>query len=151
DDQLHKPCHGRWRASVSLGFGPDGKRIRRTVTGQTKTIVIAKLRDLRREIDSGVKTRATYTVAECLDDWLTQARHNRPKRTQEADGYSADLIRERLGNARLRDLSAQHVLAALNGMSADYSTRTIHLAHSALTRAVRHAQAHDHVGRNVSQ
>jgi hypothetical protein len=38
DDLLHKPCHGRWRASVSLGFGPDGKRIRRTVTGQTNTV-----------------------------------------------------------------------------------------------------------------
>lgn len=36
-DDLHKPCSGRWTASVSLGFWPDGKRIRRTVTGQTKT------------------------------------------------------------------------------------------------------------------
>ena len=89
DDQLHKPCHRRSRASASLGFGPDGKRIRRTVTGQTRTIVIDKLRDLRREIDSGVKTRATYTVAECLDDRLTRARSNKPERTQQADTYGA--------------------------------------------------------------
>jgi integrase len=151
DDDLHKPCHGRWAASVSLGFGPDGKRIRRTVTGQTKTVVKDKLRDLHREIESGVKTRATYTVAECLDGWLTQARGNLPQRTGEADGYSAALFGERLGKSRLRDLSAQHVLAALNGMTGTYSTRTIQLAHNALTRAIRHAQAHDRVGRNVSE
>jgi len=64
---------------VSLGFGPDGKRIRRTVTGQTKTVVKDKLRDLGREIESGVKTRTVYTVADCLDDWLTLTR---------ADSYS---------------------------------------------------------------
>lgn len=52
DDDLHKPCRGRWAAAVSLGFGPDGKRIRRKVTGKTKTAVKDQLRTLRREIEA---------------------------------------------------------------------------------------------------
>ena len=39
-----------------------GKRVRRKVTGRIKTEVRTKLRDLRRDLDSGVRTSATYTV-----------------------------------------------------------------------------------------
>ena len=45
DAQHHRGCRGRWRGSVSLGFGPDGKRVRRKVSGRTKTEVKDKLQD----------------------------------------------------------------------------------------------------------
>ena len=50
---------GYWVASVSLGFAPDGKRRRRTVRGRTKTEVRDKLRDLREDIASNVRSPAT--------------------------------------------------------------------------------------------
>src|SRR5215469_14992777 len=70
DDRLHKGCGGRWAASVSLGFELDGKRVRKVVTGKTKTAVTDKLRALHRNLDQGIRVRANYTVANCLDDWL---------------------------------------------------------------------------------
>ena len=33
DARLHKACAGSWRGVISLGFAPDGKRIRRKVRG----------------------------------------------------------------------------------------------------------------------
>jgi hypothetical protein len=39
DSERHRNCTGRWRGVVSLGFGPDGKRIRRKVSGKTKSVV----------------------------------------------------------------------------------------------------------------
>jgi hypothetical protein len=33
DARLHKGCPVRWRGAVSLGYGPDGKRIRRKASG----------------------------------------------------------------------------------------------------------------------
>jgi hypothetical protein len=119
DDDRHKPCHGRWAASLSLGFRPDGKRIRRAVTWQTKTVVKDKLRHLRREIERGVKTRATYTSLNAQATGSPRPRGSPSAADREADGYSAGLTRGRLGKARLRDLSALHVLAALTGMTAD--------------------------------
>jgi integrase len=150
DDRLHKGCSGRWAASVSLGFGPNGKRVRKVVTGKTKTAVMDKRRALHRNLDLGIRVRANYTVADCLDDWLA-TRHNVPVNTREADRYMAEHARKSLGKIRLNELSARHVVAALDGMTATHSTRTIRLVRHALERAIRHAQAHDLVARNVAE
>ena len=39
----------RWRGAASLGYGPDGRRIRKKVSGATKADVLRKLRDLRTD------------------------------------------------------------------------------------------------------
>ena len=63
----------RYVGAVSLGFGPDGKRIRRKVTGRTKQEVRDKLKALHAELDRGLRTSATYTVRQAVDDWLEAA------------------------------------------------------------------------------
>jgi len=40
--------------AVSLGFGPDGKRVRRKVTGKTRQEVRDKLKALHAELDAGL-------------------------------------------------------------------------------------------------
>jgi hypothetical protein len=46
----------RYVGSVSLGYGPDGKRIRREVLGKTKQEVRAKLKALHDEMTAGVRS-----------------------------------------------------------------------------------------------
>jgi hypothetical protein len=57
DPDEHRRCSGSWRGVISLGYGPDGRRIRRKVRGQTKTEVRDKLRDVHSA------TRASLTEA----------------------------------------------------------------------------------------
>ena len=57
-------ANGTWVGAISLGWRPDGKRIRRKVTGRTKTEVRDKLKKLQAETDAGLKTSASYTLAE---------------------------------------------------------------------------------------
>ena len=71
-----------WVAAVSLGYKA-GKRVRRKVTGRTKTEVKVKLRELRRDLDSGVRSSATYTVGDALGDWLANGLSGRSDRTKE--------------------------------------------------------------------
>ena len=71
-----------WVGAVSLGYKA-GKRVRKTVTGRTKTAVKAKLRQLRQELDNGVRSSATYTVGNALDDWLAGGLSGRSDRTRE--------------------------------------------------------------------
>jgi len=52
DDAHHKTCTGRWRGVVSLGYAADGKRIRKKVSGQTRTEVKDKLKALHSELDA---------------------------------------------------------------------------------------------------
>ena len=62
DRERHRHCKGRWRGSVSLGYGPDGKRIRPRVSGQTKTIVQDRLKKLHEDLDAGLQTSQGYTI-----------------------------------------------------------------------------------------
>jgi hypothetical protein len=62
DSAHHRRCAGRWRGVVSLGFDAEGKRIRRKISGQTRTEVKDKLKELHSELDAGVRTTAGYTV-----------------------------------------------------------------------------------------
>jgi hypothetical protein len=61
---------GRSIGAVSLGFSPAGTRIRKKVSGQTKTEVRDKLRGLHQQIDSGLRPRRRCTVGDALEDWL---------------------------------------------------------------------------------
>ena len=54
DSIYYDQANHYWVAAVSLGY-KGGKRVRRKVTGRTKTEVRAKLRDLRRDLDHGVR------------------------------------------------------------------------------------------------
>ncbi len=45
------PSKERYIASVSLGYTPAGKRIRKSVTGRTKAEVRLKLRQLHQELE----------------------------------------------------------------------------------------------------
>src|SRR5580698_8913976 len=72
----------RYVGAVSLGFGPDGKRLRRKVTGRTKQEVRDKLKALHAELDRGLRTSATYTVRQAVDDWLDDGLPGRSERTR---------------------------------------------------------------------
>ena len=68
--------------AVSLGYGPDGKRIRRKVSGKTKQEVRAKLQALHQEVNAGVKSSSTYTVRATVDDWLREGLDDTSERTR---------------------------------------------------------------------
>ncbi len=68
--------------SVSLGYGPDGKRIRRKVFGKTKQEVRDRLKALHKGTDVGVKSSHTYTVREAVEDWLREGLDGTSDRTR---------------------------------------------------------------------
>ena len=152
DDSIYfDAANNCWAGAVSLGFTPDGKRrIRRKVTGRTKTQVKDKLRALHRELDAGIHSSASYTMALCIEDWLFQGLAGLSPST--ADNYRclADHAVSKLGAVRLRDLTARHVQGALTELSGSLSTRSLRLVHQIIERAIKHAQAADLVNRNVA-
>ncbi len=140
-----------WTGAVSLGYTPDGKRrIRRKVTGQTKTEVRDKLKALHRELDAGIRSSPSYTMALCIEDWLSQGLTNRSPSTLANYRHLADHAVSKLGAIKLRELTAKHVQMALMDLAGSLSTRSLRLIHQIIERAIRHAQAGDLVGRNVA-
>ncbi len=150
DTQHHRGCRGRWRGSVSLGFGPDGKRVRRKVSGRTKTEVKDKLQDLHDELRAGIRSSPTYTVQNAVDDWLAHGLQGRSAKTISTNREVLPPLTALIGAAKLRELTAADVRSALAELANTRSTRTVQIAHNGLVRAIRHAEANDLVGRNVA-
>ena len=138
-----------WVGAVSLGHKA-GRRVRRKVTGRTKTEVKAKLRQLRHELDSGVRSSATYTVGNALDDWLSGGLNGRSGRTRELYRDSVKPLRERLADVRLRDLTAGEVQETFDTLAGQLSTRSLQIIRNCLERAIRHAEIRDLTSRNVA-
>ena len=61
DSTRHRRCPGRWRGEITLGRSPQGKRLRRRVSGPTKAAVQDALKNLRKEIDGGI-TKAVWEL-----------------------------------------------------------------------------------------
>ena len=135
---------------ISLGFGADGKRIRRKVSGKTKATVQDRLKTLHGDLETGVKASPNYTVRRAAEDWLTEGLNGRSAKTIKKNENVLAPILATIGARRLRELTAGEVHQALTTMALRYSSAAVVMGHNGLTRAIRHAEARDLVGRNVA-
>jgi integrase len=136
--------------AVSIGYGPDGNRIRRKVSGKTKQEVRAKLQALHEELNAGVRSSSTYTVREAVDDWLREGLDGTSERTRTLYEGLLEPVLEGIGARLLRDLGARDIRSTLSQLATRYSTRSLQITRNSLERAIRHAEADDLVGRNVA-
>ena len=145
------PSKNRYVGAVSLGFAPAGTRIRKKVTGRTKTEVRGKLRELHQEVDSGLRPKQGYTVNNALDDWLAHGLDGVSTRTVTLyKGTIVPLLREQLGAVKLRDLTAGDVQSALTALAARMSSRTVQISHNVLVRTIRQAERDGLAARKVA-
>jgi integrase len=151
DAKFHRHCQGRWRGSVSMGFDAAGKRMRRRVTGPTKTAVLEIMAQLREELGHAPRSSRTYTVNEAVTEWLDGGLPGRSERTRNAYKEALAPLLAMIGHRPLRELTAVEVRKALASLSSRYSTRYLQIARNSLERANRFAQVHERVGRNVVQ
>ncbi len=148
DPKWHRGCLGLWRGVTSEVV--NGKRVRVKVSAKTKPEAIAKLKAKIHEQRQGVRSSGTYTVEECVEDWLAHGLDGRSERTRKLYLDGVVPLLDIIGRKPLRDLTATDVRRALVSIAKTRSTRSVQIAHNVLTRSVQRAAAHDLVGRNVS-
>ncbi|WP_405890264.1 site-specific integrase [Streptomyces sp. NBC_00133] len=141
----------RYVGAVSLGHAPNGKRRRPKVYGKTKTEVRNKIRDLKKEVQTGVKSPANYTVADAVNDWLERGLKGRDEKTVGKNRTMADKhLIPLIGKAKLRDLSADDVDDWLDDRAEVLATRSLRDLLAVLRRSIAHAQRRDKAVRNVA-
>jgi integrase len=152
DERRHRHCAGRWRGEITTGWSPGGKRIRRRVGGPTKTAVQDKLKELRRDLEAGLRkpAPANYTVRKAAEDWLANGLTGRSPKTVKKNENVLEPILAVIGSTRLRELDAPSVDEALRHVAKSYSSSVVTMGHGALTRVIRHAMARNMVAVNVS-
>jgi integrase len=70
DGTIAQQANGRFQGRLDLGLGPDGKRIRKSVSGGTRKEVVAKMQRLRRDLEgkeAALPAAKTATVQDALD------------------------------------------------------------------------------------
>jgi integrase len=137
---------GRYVGTISLGYDPKGKRIRKSVTGKTKAEVRDKLKELHRELDEGTASSPTYRVSQGVEAWLADL--DLDASTVANYRFMAKHVMNGLGDRRLRDLTAKEVQEFLEGLP--LSTRSRKLVHKVLRDSIQHAMIAGLAGRNVA-
>ena len=85
-----------------------------------------------------------------MDDWLEGGLQGRSERTRSIYREALKPLLEHIGARPLRELTARDVRKGLEALSERMSTRYLQIARASLARAIRYAEAHDLVGRNVA-
>src|SRR5579859_7627087 len=134
-----------------MGFDAQGKRIRRRVTADTKTGAIEEMAALREELGQAPRSTRTYTVRQAAADWLEGGLAGRSDRTKDAYKEALTPLLAKIGHRPLRELTAMEVRDGFAALSSRYSTRYLLIAQNSLERAIRFAQVHGRVGRNVAE
>ncbi|WP_030235727.1 site-specific integrase [Streptomyces sp. NRRL S-455] len=146
------PVKKSYVGAVSLGYAPNGKRRRPKVYGKTKTEVRNKIRDLKKEMQTGVKAPANYTVADAVNDWLERGLKGRDEKG--TIGKNRSIANKHLipfiGKAKLKELSADDVDDWLDGRAEFLATRSLRDLLAILRRSIAHAQRRDKAARNVA-
>ena len=143
---------GRWIAAIDLGWGPDGKRKRKTVSGRTKAEALRKKvafeRDMARH---GVSATGATTVKAYLEEWLTTVRVKPTTLATYRNNVRRYLIAT-LGRRRLDQLEPQHVRETLVWMEKQgLSPATVNGAHRVLRAALSDAVNDQRIPRNVAK
>jgi integrase len=148
DDGIHwDKINKCFMGTISLGF-KDGKRVRRTVRGKTKAEVKDKLDKAHNEINAGIRTPVTYTVEQCVKDWLdTIERDEHTLATWR--GQATKWIYPKIGATKLKDFTATDADRFFKELGRILSKRTLMMIKSTLRRSIRRAQLHDLIARNV--
>ena len=119
------------------------------MTGKTKAQVKDKLDKLHDEIKAGIRSPATYTVEQCVRDWLDSLTID-DETIAQYRGQAEKWIYPKIGKAKLKTLSAKDVERFFNDCGQVLSKRSLVGLKSTLRRSIRRAQRHDLIGRNVA-
>ncbi len=149
DSIYYDRSRDRWTGTITVGWKPDGRRDRIIVRGRTKTEVKDKLRTKRTELAAGIRTPASYTVEQCLEDWL-ETLSTQAESTLTGYRIMVTHLVELTGTIKLVELKVRDVDFALGKLAKRFSTRSVRLARMTLIQAIRNAMVNDLVVRNVA-
>ncbi|MDQ0378203.1 site-specific integrase [Amycolatopsis thermophila] len=140
----------RWRAEVTIGYTPAGKRRTRRAYAKTKTEAKNKLKELFKDLEEGITEDRKYTVAHAVRDFLAYGLPRRSTGTVDKLTNLANThIIPGLGARKLRELTADDVDRWLADRAKVLSTRSLREVLSLLRRSIERAQKREKVRRNV--
>jgi integrase len=154
EGSIYQDGDGRWRAVMDCGFR-NGKRLRKKLSGHTRSEVAEKLKKLLHDQQSGLPpVGEKQSLGQFLVRWLEEK--VKPKLTFKTYvSYSQQIrvhILPELGHLPLNKLSAQRLDLYINDkLRSGLSAKTVHYQHAIMRSALSQALRWDEVHRNVAK
>ena len=113
DGSVFQLKSGKWSAQVTLGYRPNGRRIRRTKTCSTKAEAIKKLQRLREDAKTKTSNKSDVVTFGDFADYCLENHATQTCRQSTINGYR-DLLerytKSYLWHMRLRDIDPDHII-----------------------------------------
>ena len=155
EGSIYQRPDGKWVATLSLGFGSGGKRLKRRAIALTMTAAATRLEKMKADAGIGLDAASErWTVANWLQRWLdTEVKPTLRPRTHEqyASVCKGHLI-PAIGHRKLRALTPTDVRAYMQTkLASNLSARTVGNHHIILRRALEIAFRYGYVEKNVAR
>lgn len=150
---IYRKANGRFGFMVNAGIGPDGKPKRREITAVRKNDLVARRREIARQVATGTYITGTApTVGQWWTHWCDEiaAQRVRPNVLANYRSYGRRHIIPTIGARKLDDLTTddvRHLHATMRDGGA--STRTVEAVHNTLHKVLDDAVREDKVAVNV--
>lgn len=145
---------GRWHGWITMAATVKGVRTRRHVSGKTRAIVEAKVRDAEDERSIATSQDGVVTVASWFAHWLDTICARRV-RARTLDGYRSLTLRHvlpTLGHRRLDQLQPQDLETLYADLLArGLSSNSVLRVHRVISRSLKVAHQRELVRRDVSR
>ena len=146
---------GRWLGVLTLGYGSNGRLVRKTVSAKTRAEVVRKLKQLQRQLDDGLPLPdSTLTVAQLLNSWYSDVLRHQVAPSASANYKSvADChIIPTIGRKLVAKLTAADVdrLISLK-MDSGLSVSTVQRIRFVLAQAIDQGIRWGSITRNVAR
>jgi integrase len=153
EGSIYKRNDGRWVGQYLVHTAKGPKY--RYLYGKTRREVDEKLTKAKADRDGGLVFDAgTLTLAEYMDQWLSETAKNRlrPKTYKDYAGLTQVHIAPALGHIKLKNLTPLHVQQFYSSkLESGLSKRTVEYLHAVLHSALKQAVRWELVPRNVTQ
>lgn len=149
-----KTTDRRWCASVSMGYGENGKPKRKVVTAKTRAEVVKKLKEIQRQLDDGLPLPDhAMTVEQLLDRWYQDVLRHQVAESA-ALGYRSVAnhhIVPTLGKKKLASLTTSDVDRLLSSkIDSHLAVSTVQRIRTVLAQAIDQGIRWGVVNRNVA-
>lgn len=142
----------RWEGQLDLGRNDEGRRVRRKLTGRTKSEVAKKMHSIRQSEMHVRPALQVQTLGDLLDLWIETAAASRLGEGSTLAGYRhhAKSIADKLGRIRLDRLGPDDVERyLLSKAKAGYSKATLVRHRSILSQSVKWGVGRRYIGWDV--
>lgn len=139
---IYKTKRGDWRAAITIGYDGQGRQIRKTTSGKTKTECLRRRNELYLQLQQKTTTPTKVTVEAFIRQWIDTAALEKysPNSLRNVKGHCRNYIIPTLGKYQIKDVGADEVRELDQAVrDSGCSDRTVQIVHSTFSAAMRDA------------